>query len=504
MFINAPAPVKNEPATVPAPNQGLNAITPLMSMRPTNAVALENWIPVPGGLESRDGYIDHVTAFTHNVDRLHVYNSSVGAESLWATTVSGVYAATTAGTMPAASIALTYGFTVSTAISTGAGNYLLMVNGVDTLKQYDGTAWTSIALFGATATSIYDYIETYRQRIFLAKKNSLEIEYLAANSVAGAATNYPLGAIFRQGGYIIALGTWTIDGGIGPEDNLAVLTNKGEVAVFAGSDPATWSLKGVYYIGQPIGRTPFFKYGGDILIITATGIFPLSQVVQTASIDRTRRVSQDIQPLLAAAATSFGTVAGWQLVAQPNFPFILLNIPSTPLARQAVMHGQTQAWTFFSGWQATCFALMNKELYYGTANSVCRVTGVSDNGTNITCTMLQAPQRFGYQRNKLLELVKPYFSTTGQFNYSLGIAPNFLDPKEITNINLASGLPTSLWGSGVWGTAIWTGAVSEIQDWQTVPDEYSLWKSLYVQVVSNSAKITYIGADVRLTLGGDF
>lgn len=504
MFKAVPAFTPNNPATLPAPTKGLKASTSLMTMNAQNAVVLENFIATPEGLETRDGYVNHVTAFTQTVNRLHVYNASNGAESLWATTSTGIYAATTAGVMPAASIALTNGYTVSTAIATGAGNYLLLVNGVDTLKQYDGATWTSVASFGGTATSLYSYIETYRQRIFLAKRQSLEIEYLGANAIAGAATNYPLGAIFRQGGYIIALGTWTIDGGNGPEDNLAVLTNKGEVAIFAGSDPATWALKGVYYIGQPIGTTPFFKYGGDILIITASGIFPLSQAVQSAAIDRVQRVSQDIQPLLTAAATAYGSVEGWQIISQPNFPFLLLNIPSSPIVRQAVMHGQNLAWTFLSGWQATCFALMNKELYFGTATSVCRVNGVSDNGTNITSTVLQAYNRFGYQRDKITTLAKAYFSSTGEFAYSMGMAPNFLTPAEVTNINLASGLPPSLWGSGLWGSAIWTGAITQTQEWQTIPDEYSLWKGFYLQTVSNSAKITYIGCDLRFTLGGDF
>lgn len=496
----------NVPNSLPAPTQGLDAVSPLMGMKETRAILLENWFPMPDGLEMRDGFVSHVTGFAATVERLHVYSAPNGGESLWATTASGIYAATTLGAVGATVMALTEGKTISTVISTGAGNYMMVANGVDTIKQYDGTTWSSIATFGATATTAYSFVETYRQRLFLVKKNSLEIEYLAVNSISGAATNYPLGAILNRGGYIVAIGTWTIDGGSGPEDQLVAITNKGQIAVFAGSDPstaATWALRGVYNVGVPMGENCLFKYGGDLLIITEAGIYPMSSAVQSASIDRTQGVSASIKPIFSAAAASFSSNEGWQIISDPNKPFLLVNVPSTPRRKQFVMHSQTGAWTTFVGWDAYCFARMGDELYFGTATEVCRINGTSDKGANIVATMMQAHSRFRHQQTKKVELTKAYISSNGGFYYTMGYGLDFSDPREKNMFQAKNNVSAAIWGVSIFGEAIWTGITGISQDWQTIPDDYSLWKSLYLQCVSNNAKIRYYGSDMLLLPGSN-
>jgi len=503
MFKTKTAQRANKPYNLPSPVGGLDTATSIMGMSGSLAVFLENWFPQPDGLELRDGFTAHRTGFLTQIDALHVHAAPNGGESLWATNSSGVYDATSAGAIGAADIALTEGKTISTTISTGAGNYLMLVNGVDTLKQYDGTTWSSIATFGATATSVYSYVETYRQRLFLVKKNSLEIEYLAANAISGAATNYPLGANFREGGYIVAIGTWTIDSGTGPEDKLAVVTNKGEIAVFNGNDPATWSFQGVYQTGRPIGPRCLFKYGGDLLIITESGIFPLSSAVQSTAIDRQKAISERIKPLFAAAATSFQNNQGWQIIVDPLKPCLIVNIPSTPVKKQFVMHSQTKAWTTYTGWDAICFARMGSEIYFGTATEVCRVNGNSDKGANITATMLQAHTRLERQQTKKIELVKAYISNNNGFTYNLGLSNDFADPRETTMLQSGGNTTAAIWGTSIFGEAYWTGITGIAQDWQTVPDDYTLWKALYLQVTSNTARIKYFGADLLFTLGGN-
>lgn len=510
MFLNPRAPVQNSFRNLPAPRGGFTTSQLLMGMKPDYAVILENLFPLEDGVETRDGYVSHITAIPLQADRLHVYSGPTGVETLWGTTAGGVYNFTTAGACPAASIALTNGKTISTAISTGAGSYMLLANGTDTIKQFDGTTWTSIATFGATATSVYNYLETYRQRIFLVKKNSLEIEYLAANSIAGAATNYPLGALFRLGGYIVAMSVWTVDGGVGPEDNLCVMTNKGEVAVFAGNDPAYWELRGVYFAGRPLGETPMYKYGGDVLLITESGIIAMTQLIQTASIDRQKIISQEIRQYLISQATSAFSGQGWQLINDPFKPFLLLNMPTTPVRMQSVMNSQTQAWTTYTGWNALYFARKAGELYFsdsgGSAGAwtVRRINGASDLGTNITATMLQAYNAFSFGGEKQIQEVKPYFEAASSFNYNAGVASDFATAKEFTNQSVNTGATAALWGTSLWGTALWTGQDQITNDWITVPDIYSVWKGFYIQIVTRLAVVKYLGADLLLKKGGNF
>lgn len=509
MFKNRSPAQTNTLRNIPAPIGGFDPSSLLAAMKLSHAPVLDNWFPQPDGIETRSGYLTHITAIPKKCDRLHVYASPTGTETLWGTTDDGVYNFTAAGVCPATSIALTNGRTFGTAISTGAGSYLLLCNGTDTIKQYDGAAWTAIAVFGATATSVYSYIETYRQRVFLAKRQSLEIEYLAANSIAGAATNYPLGAIFRKGGFIVALATWTIDGGIGPEDNLCVLTNKGEVAVFAGNDPASWSLRGVYFAGIPMGDNPTYKYGGDILIITESGIVPLSSLIQSAAIDRVATVSTSIRPFLIDRAQQFSAIQGWQIIGDPSKPFLLVNLPST-IRQQAVMNSQTAAWCTFTGWNALAFARKTSELYFsgsdGAANTwkIKRITGHSDDNTYITATGLQAYSQMGYSGNKKVEEIKPYFNSTGAFLYNFGISSDFASAKELTSLNVTAGLTAAVWGTSLWGVATWTGGDLLTADWQAIPDEYANFKALYFQVMTKLGAVSYSSADLLFKSGGHF
>jgi len=495
---------QNLPRNLVAPLAGLNALSPLMALRENEAILLENWFPAADGLSLRQGFASHATAAPNPVNRLWVYSQPTGGEQLFATTDAGVYDVSSAGAFGSAMTVLTEGDTITSAISTGAGSYLYLVNGVDDARHYNGTTWTTVATFGTTATNTLSYVETYRQRLFFVKKNSLELEYLPVNSITGTSVNYPLGAVFRRGGFIVALGTWTIDGGTGPEDNLVIITSEGEVAVFAGSDPsaaATWAQRGVYFIAKPLGKMPLLKWGGDLLILTENGIYPLSSAVQSASIDRVSALSEKIKPLFNTAAGLYRAEAGWQMIVDPLQPFLLANIPSTPVKKQFVMNTQTKAWTTFSGWDALCFARRGSELYFGTATGVNRVTGKSDNGANITATMLQAPSRLGLAQTKKIELLKPYISQNNGFVYTLGLAPNLGDPKEYTQIVGAGATTAAIWGTSRFGEAYWTGVSGISQDWQTIPDDYSTWKSFYLSVVTNTADIRYFGCDLLMLPG---
>lgn len=495
----------NRPFQYPPPVGGLNAISAITHTPIGDALALENFVPYPDKIVTRDGASDHATGFANPLKRLHVYAAQSGVESLWATTDAGVYNATSAGAVGAAVIALTSGKTNGVSFNTGAGTtYMFLVNGVDTMKQYDGAAWTSVAVLGATNTQIFSFVESYRQRLFFIERNSLNVHYLAANAIAGAPTAYTFASLFRRGGYLVALGTWTVDGGAGPDDLLVMVTSQGELAVFNGNDPATWSLAGVYYIGRPLGQLCLFKYGGDLLYLSEAGLYPLSKSLLAASIDRTQAISDKIRPLFNAAASSYFANDGWQVIAQPDIPLLICNIPGSSTKFQYAMHLKTGAWTVFSGWDAVCFARMGGNLYFGTGNKVAVVGASSDFGANITSTMLSAYSMMGYARKKHIRAIRPYFNSNGSFTFTLGCAQDFVQNPNTTSISPLASATAALWGSGIWGTAVWTSSSQPVSDFRVVPDIYSTWKAIYLQIVSNTAQISYLGSDLRLMFGSDY
>jgi hypothetical protein len=183
----------------------------------------------------------------------------------------------------------------------------------------------------------------------------------------------------------------------------------------------------------------------------------------------------------------------------PDIPLLIVNIPASPNQYQYVMHSETGAWAKFNGWNATCFARMNGLLYFADGSTVSVVGATSDNGANITCTVLGAYNKLGYPKKKRIVKLLPYFVANGNFSYIMGIGRDFqtfsLDTTTVPggNNNIA------LWGSATWG-------VSNIisNNWHSPPDAFSNWKSFYLQVVTNSVEVSYIGAELRILQGSDY
>lgn len=486
-----------------APVGGLNAVSSIMAMPPTDATVLENWVAYPDRLQMRPGASDHRTGAASTVQALYSYGSPSGSDVLFATNNTGVYDVTAAGAWPAAAIALTNGATVGSIISTGASNYLTIVNGTDSAVQYDGTVWTAIAAFGAVNTNTLNYVETYRQRLFFIVENSLSLFYLAANAINGVGTTYTFASVFRRGGYLVALGTWTIDGGTGPDDHLVLVTSQGELAVFVGADPATWTFRGVYYIGRPLGKKPLYKYGGDILYLSEKGLFPLSKALLVATIDRSTAISQKINQIFSDAATAYFSQQGWELIAIPDIPLLVVNVPGTPTRYQYAMHLQTGAWTVFSGWAPYCFARNGGTTYFGTTSGVSVIGGAGDNGANVLATMLQAYTAFGYPRNKKIEEIRPVLEINGDITCNLGVASDFTALKGTNVLTIGVG-SAALWGIGVWGTSLWSASSQVDLAWRSLPDQYSVWKALYLQVSTATASVEYLGCDLLVRNAGSF
>src|SRR5689334_19354806 len=83
--------------TYPAPIGGWNARDALASMKPIDAVVLNNFYPRPSYVEFRGGRAAHATGMTGNGKTLMVYNKLTGSNEMYAATSSGIYNVSSAG-----------------------------------------------------------------------------------------------------------------------------------------------------------------------------------------------------------------------------------------------------------------------------------------------------------------------------------------------------------------------------------------------------------------------
>ncbi len=470
-----------EVASLPAPVGGWNARDSLANMEPTDAVVLENWFPSTSSVNLRDGYTNWATGMTGQVETIMVYAGAT-SDKLFAVDAIGLafWDVTSSGAATATSVTgLSNARWEYSNITTPGGHYMLCVNGADAAQRFDGTTWLPItgsgtgAITGVT-TSTLGNVVLFKNRLWFIEKNTLNLWYLGTNAIAGAATKFDLGAIARNGGVLVDLDCWTIDAGYGVDDNLVIITSKGEVIVYAGTDPAspsTWALIGVWQLGSPVGGRCLFKWAGDLLVLTLDGLLPLAASLQSSRLDPRVALSDKIQNAISLASTTYGSTFGWQIFYFPRENMVWVNVPvQVGSQQQYVMNTITRSWCNFTGMPANCWALFNNNPYFGGDGIVGRAWNgtFADNSTNINCSCLQAFNYFNARgTQKYFTRARPSIFTNGQPAIGIGINVDFNVTSNTTPLNF-SPVNTAIWDTSVWDVGLWGQDATITNNWQGI------------------------------------
>lgn len=395
----------------------------------------------------------------------------------------------------------------------GTNNYLLMFNGADEPQYYNGTTWISVdgssspALTGIATTELIAPM-VYQGRLFIIQKNSLSVWYLAAGAVGGALTKFDFSSIFSKGGFLMAHGTWSFDGGDGPDDYAAFLTSEGEVAIYRGTNPssaATWVKVGTYFLGQPIGRRCLVSFGGDLIAITQNGAFPLSQALQSATIDYRTAVTNKIENAFNDAARQYGSNFGWEATIFPAHSAIVFNVPTSPgvTAEQYVMNTITKSWCRFDSWNANTFAIFNGELYFAGDGVVCKAwTGTSDNGDDIVADGKTAFSYFGEtEQNKVFKLFRPMLQVNGPISFLTGLDINF-DEVGIVGTATYNATSGALWDVALWDEALWAATLTIVQNWTSPQPNFGNAAAGKLKIATNALTVAWMSSDYVYEAGG--
>lgn len=494
--------------SVPAPTGGWDTREALADMPVDHAPIMDNWFPGTDTVKVRNGSAQHKTGMTGAVETLLEYTATNGAAKLFAANNGSIYDATSAGAIGAAVVSsLTNNRWQQVQIGTAGGQFLLIVNGADTPRTYDGTTWANATMTGPTIANLI-WCNLHQRRLWFGEKDSLSAWYLAVNSITGAATEFSLAGVASLGGYIMAMGTWTRDSGEGQDDVAVFVTSEGEAIVYSGTDPAsaaTWALVGVFRIGKPIGRRCMIKAGADLLIVTQDGFVPCSRIL---SQDRAQSdnvaLSRQINEAVNTAVRSFKALFGWQPFLYPRGQMLIVNIPqSSTSAHQYVFNTLTGAPTRFTGIDARCWGLLNDEAYFGTSTGlVCKFdTGVGDDGVETAADCLQAFSYFKSPgRNKAFKGVEPIFESTGSPNAALDLNIDF-KIKSPTGVANASPVVGPTWGSAKWGVDSWGGGGRIYDGWRGVR---GIGKSaaLRVRINTKTSAPEWVATNFRYVDGG--
>lgn len=344
-----------------------------------------------------------------------------------------------------------------------------------TVRQVGGWSTTTISgtntLTGASLVpSALITITIFQQRAWYIENNTMNVWYGAVSAFQGVLTLLPLGQIFKMGGFLMQMATWTIDNVSGINDYAAFITSEGEVAIYQGYDPSsvsTWSLVGVFRIGRPIGRRCICRLASDVLVICTDGLAPLSKMLLTDRSQPDALVTNKIINAINSDAAAFGNNFGWQCVEHPLGNKLVLNVPevSDGIAHQWVMNtvSTSNAWCRFKGWNANCWAVQQDSLYFGSAGVVILAdVGTSDSGQTITVDAKPAFSYFDSMEEKRFLMARPIFRSSAP----LDIPPITLniDFEDISNPApfFNNGL-TAPWNTSPWNTTPWGGTTPNLQ-----------------------------------------
>jgi hypothetical protein len=376
---------------------------------------------------------------------------------------------------------------------------------------------------GANPYNFYANVCLFKHRLFFLYSSTynsarrLTCDYLPIDSLGGSPSSLLLGALCRRGGYLMAQTAWTLDGGDGADDLLATVTSEGELLVYKGTDPSSasaWSLVGRWDVGRPIGRRCFQRFGGDVVLLTESGIFPLSRLLQSGNINFASALSNKIQPTIVDAVNTVGIgTQGYDITIYPGWDAMIVNFPAGGLnpPTQYVMNTITGAWCTFSGIGASCGIVFGNQWYFGSSitSGVVRkawdVAGTltSDAGSDIIGTIKQAYNYFGSKtKTKQVTLFRPLLTYDIQLETRWGISPDFsAAPFRSVYLRGASTIG-ALWDVSAWDTTSWATDGTTYKQWRMGAHVPGYAISLWLQLVSNNSKVSWSGTDYILEEGG--
>lgn len=538
-----PKPAKNQVQSFPAPIGGLNLRDSLAAMPPTDSPAMTNWIPDIGGLRSRKGtlkwsspspgipiktVLGYFGVGTQFVAASDTTPPSVVGNYNWAANDNGLYAVIVRAGPPNLSKSLSgtanAGIISSVAFANASDTYLLMCSETDGYFYHASTSGLFTAAPAVTGVSISSlcFVTSWKRRVWFVERNTTKAWYLPADAIVGAATSFNFGPLFKHGGYLSYLANWTIDAGEGIDDFLVVVSTMGDVLVYKGTDPAsasTFELVGSWYVGPvPAGRKGFCQYGGDLIILSVNGLFPISYVTRGGTdmlLASGKEYSSKISPALSTDIRQTFTDYGWEMVLHPQERLLIITVPDygTSSNKQYVLDTALNAWTVFNDIPIRCMSYAGQFLFGGTTDGRVLLLnfGFTDEmevGVSLGNVITgQVAFPFSYLGSPAVEkhflMGRPVFLSALEPAVEFDVSVNFVYEDQPPTISGSTDAPIALFDLGEFDFAIWDSVsttYSAWHDWGSV-DGVGFSGAITLRT-SVSAYTTLVSADILYETGG--
>ena len=463
---------------LPAPTGGLNLSTGIAEMGKDEALILDNWFPDEKYCRLRGGYTSHVYGIGAAIGTLMEW-AGKASRKLFAATADSIYDVSTAGAVGTAAVgSLSSSLWQQTMFTTTGGQFLVICNGADSVRNYDGSSWSTPAITNVTSADLIN-VWSYKTRLWFVEKDSTKAWYLGTGSIAGAATSLEFGDKFKLGGKLKIICSVSRDAGNGPAEVICFISSRGEVVVYQGSDPGdtSWALVGVYYCAPPIGNRAVARVDGDAALLTEKGVIALRQLAAGGRTAAERQaITGNIDSGIAEDFTSYGANTGWEMIIHPRTVQMIINVPtSTTTATQYAMNTHTGKWCTYGRYaspiHASTWGTFSEDLYFAMSGTVYKAeSGHQDAGAAITGRIKTSFQEYAGGGLFRMSLVRPVFQAGGPVVPSIRINVDYRDdaPTDSDDYPGVSGSAGAVWDTAVWDTDVWGGTDLPYADWVSV------------------------------------
>lgn len=311
-----------------APLKGLSRFAELNEADPTLASVLTNWVVEQDRITVRPGFrkIGEIAGNPPISTMVPYYGAP---NKLLAAAGGGLYGLSGALVQGGYSNA-DWAWTSFTNLSDI--DYTVMVNGADGVVSWDGTTFVTEAITAPPGETWIipaklDKVLSHMNRLFFADSQNMAVYYLPVQGKAGQLEVVPLNALFKNGGHIVAICSWTVDGGRGMEDQLVIFTSNGEAAIYSGVDPdSDWMLAGVFRFDSPMSKNSVVNFGGDLFVMISTGLVPMTMLIraETEQLGKADlHVMREFEEISKLRREEFG----WQTFLNHHTNYVICNMP---------------------------------------------------------------------------------------------------------------------------------------------------------------------------------
>jgi hypothetical protein len=395
----------------------------------------------------------------------------------------------------------------------GAGQIHLIIAAVSEILDFtvdtDGTDiitqinWTDSDDNPLTETLVRPFIA--KNRIWFIQEDSFYLWYSDLQSISGKLTPFFIGPFFNKSSKILCGNTWTQDGGTGPDDQICIFSDNGEVLIYRGQSPESedFSIVGRFNTENLINERCVVQIKGDLVMATTSGIIPLSSVLNELSAAKVA-LSSKINPYIARAATD----AKYWSVKYDNYNGHLLVIaPSKENSLKTeilVLNFENLTWSRYLGQNPNSIAIIGSSRYFCNSKGIwVDNIGYMDNNSPIIWRIQRSYQDFGIKYKKKIMRMLPRIKTDVIMDVYKYIFTNFTITDKtfvFDNVGSNQNLIQAEWDATQWDQVVWVDNSSKIFNIKAGiahnPALYisvGLWGRSKSETVINSADIVMVG-----------